>query len=224
MVRLRSLQDPGPQSYSFEARRSGAPIRVAWRRRAKRTQITKTPMEKARIAATRKSRKALYSKAFATAQSVVYEEAKKISETYGHKDADVCYRELMQRTRVANTKRSASRWNAFLREEVKRRNDRSLSPIALCLVANIVTDLPDGQRLKASGYVSEISAMWKAMSEEEKIARTSESLKHLEDYRENKSSAHHNNNASAFQDAQLALTSIKREVKVTRRASNNIIC
>jgi hypothetical protein len=55
--------------------------------------------------------------------------------------------------------------------------------------------------------------MWKAMSKEEKIARTSESIKLLEDYRKNKSSAHHNNNASAFQDAQLTLTSIKKEVK-----------
>jgi hypothetical protein len=64
--------------------------------------------------------------------------------------------------------------------------------------------------------------MWKAMSKEERIAMTSESLKLLEEYRENKSSAHHNNNASAFQDAQLTLTSIKKEVKFTCRAFSTI--
>jgi hypothetical protein len=92
-------------------------------------------MEKARIAATRKSRKALYKEAFATAQAVIYDEAKKISEKHGFKDADGCYRELMQRTRLPSTKRSPSRWNAFLRSEVKRRNDGSLSlitPLSCC--------------------------------------------------------------------------------------------
>jgi hypothetical protein len=82
------------------------------------------------------------------------------------------------------------------------------------VITNIVTALPSNQpRLKASGYVAEVSAMWKAMSTEEKIAATSESLKHLKDYRENKRSAHHNNNASAFHDAQSTLVSIKKEVK-----------
>jgi hypothetical protein len=86
----------------------------------------KTPMEKARIAAARKARRAVYSDGFAAAQSAIYAEAKKISETHGFKDADACYREIMQRGRVASTKRGPSRWNAFLRQEVKRRNDGEL--------------------------------------------------------------------------------------------------
>jgi hypothetical protein len=65
------------------------------------------------------------------AQAAIYDEARKISEKHGFKDADGCYRELMQRTRLASTKCSPSRWNAFLRSEVKRRNDGSLSSITL---------------------------------------------------------------------------------------------
>src|SRR3984957_7482562 len=123
MARVRSQLGFGPQRYSLDARNSVGPKRVAWRRRTKRAQIQKTPMEKARIAATRKARKALYNNAFTDPESTIVEHAQKISEKFGLKDTDSTYRELMQRSRIASTKRSKSRWNAFLREEVKKRND-----------------------------------------------------------------------------------------------------
>src|ERR1700722_5529745 len=83
------------------------------------------------------------------------------------------------------------------------------------VVTHITEDLPDSQtRLKASRYVAEISAMWNAMSDEQKATSTSESLKRLEEYRENKSSGYHNSAASAFKDTQATLLSIKREVDI----------
>jgi hypothetical protein len=215
MARLRLQPDLGlgPQSYSLDARRSGGSKRHAWRRRTKRTQIQKTPMEKARIAAVKKARKDLYNKAFMDAGASIFDHAKILSETFGLKDADRSYQELMQRARIANTKRSKSRWNAFLRDEVKRRNDGMLAPVTLYSITNIIQELPDHQtRLKASAYAAEVSAAWNAMTDEEKTATTSESLIRLQEHRENKALAYHNSSASAFKDAQSTLVSIKKEV------------
>jgi len=123
MARVHSQLGFGPQRYSLDARNSVGPKRVAWRRRTKRAQIQKTPMEKAHIAATRKAHKALYNNAFTDAKSTIVEHTQKISEKFGLKDTDSTYWELMQQSRIASTKHSKSRWNAFLREEVKKRND-----------------------------------------------------------------------------------------------------
>lgn len=73
--------------------------------------------------------------------------------------------------------------------------------------------LPEGQpRLKASAYMTDIAELWRAKSKEDKIASTTDSLKLLEEHRENKTSARHNNFASEFRDAQSTLLSIKKEV------------
>jgi hypothetical protein len=80
-------------------------------------------MEKARIAAHRREKRASYDQAYATAEAVVMEEATKISEQFGKHKPKQCYQTLLQRACITPKKRSVSLWNAYLRQEVQRKND-----------------------------------------------------------------------------------------------------
>lgn len=131
-VMVSRFEGPGSQLNASNTPRSGASKRVPWRRRAKRVQISKTPMEKARIAATRKARKAFREGLFCDAHSAVLDQAKILSENLGLKDVDKIYRELMQQSHRASHRRSVSRWNAFLRQEVTRRNNGLSLRVVLC--------------------------------------------------------------------------------------------
>jgi hypothetical protein len=113
MIPTRSLKLPD----------ANRPMRRLWRRRTKRVAIQKTPMEKARIAAQRREKRATYDQAYAAAEAVVMKEATKISEQFGKHRPKQCYQTLLQRARISHKKRSPSRWNAYLHQEVRRKND-----------------------------------------------------------------------------------------------------
>jgi hypothetical protein len=51
------------------------------------------------------------------------EQATLLREEFGGHTAEWYFEEIMQRARMSKSKRSASRWNAFLRSEVKSIND-----------------------------------------------------------------------------------------------------
>jgi hypothetical protein len=99
-----------------------ARTRTPWRHRIKAKYYTPTPAEKATRKAERRARKELRAKAFDSASAAVMQEAVRLHETLGSATVTQCYEELCQRSQL-KTKRAKSRWNAYLRQEVKKIND-----------------------------------------------------------------------------------------------------
>jgi hypothetical protein len=197
------------------SRRKVGYTRQLWRRRAKRVTIPKTPMEKARIAVQRQEKKACHEEAYAAAEEVIMEEATKLSEKFGRQTPQQCYRSLLQRARISQKKRSVSSWNAYLRREARRKNDGKEKSCSRhpTLIALITAELPVGDpRLKASAYVSEISATWNELSKEEKAAVSADAMEELQDHRENKITAQHNMPLNAFQDTRATLNTLQKDV------------
>jgi predicted Fe-S protein YdhL (DUF1289 family) len=64
-------------------------------------------------------------------------------------------------------------------------------------------------RRKASAYVSEISAVWKAMSNEEKENVLAGLMEESKDHCENKGSARHSIPIAAFQDTHATLNTME---------------
>lgn len=98
-------------------------VRFLWRQRTLRTICKKSAATKMQLAKKRQEKRMARQDAFAAAEAVIMEEARKISAQLGTLSPDQCYQELFQRSRISHTKRSKSRWNAFLHKEIKRRND-----------------------------------------------------------------------------------------------------
>ncbi|KAG2031437.1 hypothetical protein BDR03DRAFT_817799, partial [Suillus americanus] len=89
--------------------------------------------------------------------------------------------------------RKPTRWNAFLRSEVKAMN---------------AGREPDERRIKATEVGREIAERWNAMSQQEKIDVTKDLMEDLEEHRNNKSLTSHNVPISAFHDIRATLDSV----------------
>jgi hypothetical protein len=98
-------------------------IRKPWRHRTKHTILRKTPAEKAEAAAKRSNYRQSYNDALSKARGIVMEQATLLREEFGGHTAEWHFEEIMQRARMSKSKRSTSRWNAFLWNEVKSIND-----------------------------------------------------------------------------------------------------
>jgi hypothetical protein len=98
-------------------------VRQPWRHRTKRTYLRKTPAEKAALAAKRLGHRQSYQTALAKARAVVMDEAIKLKEQFGAHSVDWYFEAIMQQSRISKTKRAPSRWNAYLRQEVKAANN-----------------------------------------------------------------------------------------------------
>jgi hypothetical protein len=127
MARTR-LRERDPHRYSREMRRSGSGtqkrVRFPWRRRTKTARIEKDPSERAEINARRRAKKEACAATIASAESVIFEEAKKLSATLnGQKTPLQAHRMLLQTARVAQSERNISQWNAYIRQEVRKMND-----------------------------------------------------------------------------------------------------
>ena len=85
--------------------------------------IPKMPIEKARIAVQWQEKKACHEAAYVEAEAAIMEEATKLSEKFGKQTPQQCYRTLLQRACISQKKRSVSSWNAYLRCEVRCKND-----------------------------------------------------------------------------------------------------
>ena len=113
--------------------------RISWWRRVKPKRLL-PKSEKAQRVAARCERKNAYQNALADVEKGLMEQATKLSETYKTKTVDKCYKELMQQSRITSTKHTPLAWNAFLCEEVRRRNDGSLMKILLYIHSNLAID------------------------------------------------------------------------------------
>jgi hypothetical protein len=85
--------------------------------------LQKTPAEKAEAAAKRSNYRQSYNDALSKARGIVMEQATLLREEFGGHTAEWYFEEIMQRARMSKSKRSTSRWNAFLQNEVKSIND-----------------------------------------------------------------------------------------------------
>ncbi|KAG1785413.1 uncharacterized protein HD556DRAFT_1249922 [Suillus plorans] len=171
--------------------------RKPWRHRSK-GHYKHTASEKAALKGKRLAHRIAYAEALKNAREVVQEQAKLLHEKFGSHSVQYYHEELMQRTRMATSSRSPSRWNAFVRREVKRMNEER-PPGSACL--------------KASQCVKELAARWNDMSKDEQKNETTDAIKDLEDHRESKQLAQHNVPLNAFQDVRKSLDSLDREIR-----------
>ncbi|KZT01590.1 uncharacterized protein LAESUDRAFT_663657, partial [Laetiporus sulphureus 93-53] len=114
--------------------------------------------------------------------------AESLKDCFNNHDANYYYCELMQSARITEKKRAINRWNAFLHKEVAQLNEETCKSVA--------------------AYTSMISAMSQAMSKEERIKATEDSIEKLEDLHEMKSHTRHNMEINAFCDAHGTLRSL----------------
>lgn len=92
------------------------------RKRIRRSKAPVTPALKKALAERRKERQAEYASALGDARSAVEKQATQLRETFGGHTTEYYTQEIMQRGRLERGRRKPSRWNAFLRQELKARN------------------------------------------------------------------------------------------------------
>ena len=98
-----------------------ASVRTPWRHRRKRATIIRTPTEKAAIKAKNHERKVAYADALSRAQDIVMQEAIKLQGQFGSCTIEYYFEAILQTSRLTK-KRGPSRWNAYLRQEIKKHN------------------------------------------------------------------------------------------------------
>jgi len=116
MVRLRNYGDviasPGGRSFYSNPRKRT--------RRPRKAPIT--PALKEALAKQREARRTEYTSALRGAQDTVQQHAIQLRETFGGHSTKYYAQEILQRGRLERSRRKPSRWNAYLREELRARN------------------------------------------------------------------------------------------------------
>ncbi|KAG0703466.1 hypothetical protein DFH29DRAFT_998463 [Suillus ampliporus] len=132
-----------------------------------RTRVKRSAAEKSAARKRRKEFHTEYSAALAAARDIIWERAVQLHEKFGHHSVDYYYETIMQQSHKTVNKRSATHWNAFVRQEVKRANDT----------------LPPGtERQKAPAMMKDLSECWKDMSKDEHEAITEDAVGDLNDH------------------------------------------
>ncbi|KAG1874960.1 hypothetical protein F4604DRAFT_1581917, partial [Suillus subluteus] len=156
-----------------------------------------TEAEKKALAEKHKAHKGAYKDALADAQDLVMQEAVKLHEQFPDRTVEYHFEAILQRTHTKQKSQKPTRWNAFLRSEVKAMN---------------AGREPDERRIKATKVGCEIAEKWNAMSQQEKIDVTKDLMEDLEEHRNNKSLTSHNVPISAFHDICATLDSVTQTV------------
>ena len=93
------------------------------RKRGRRTRAPVTPALKAALAKQRKERWTEYKLALKDAQGTVRQQAVQLREAFGGHSTEYYKQEILQRGRLERVRRKPSRWNMYLRQELKLRNE-----------------------------------------------------------------------------------------------------
>jgi hypothetical protein len=147
---------------------------------------------------------------------MVMQEAVKLHEEFPHRTVEYHFEAILQRTHTKQKSRKATRWNAFLRSEVKAMNAGQScfkTHCSIFLTCFITARAPDEPRVKATQAGRDIAAKWNAMSQQEKIDATEGLMEDLEDHRNNKALASHNVPINAFHDIRATLDSATQMVR-----------
>ncbi|KAG1858515.1 hypothetical protein F4604DRAFT_1589498 [Suillus subluteus] len=170
--------------------------RTPWHHR-KKTHHTSTPAEKAVLKQKRAEHNAGYREALENINQMIMDQATELHAKFRGHNIEYYYREILQSTRRTKNKHSLSRWNAFVRQEMKHIND----------------GIPQGEnRHKAAQHAAEISARWKGMTKEEREAATEGAMTELAEQCESKALAPHNVPLNSFQDVNKTLQSIDNQL------------
>lgn len=92
------------------------------RRRSRRVRAPITPALKANLAKERMARQAKYTLALKDARDAVLWQATQLRKSFGGHSTTYYTQEILQRGRLERGRRKPSKWNAFLRQELKTRN------------------------------------------------------------------------------------------------------
>ncbi|OSD06824.1 hypothetical protein PYCCODRAFT_1422386 [Trametes coccinea BRFM310] len=113
--------------------------------------------------------------------------------------ADYFYRLIMQQSRRPASTRKVSRWNAFLSQELARRNN----------------ELPDGADHKrvSDDLIQDIAEKWRNMSEEEKSLATNDKVQEIYEQRANRAFGRHNVATREFNDLRRSLDHVETELR-----------
>ncbi|KAG6877060.1 hypothetical protein C0993_010604 [Termitomyces sp. T159_Od127] len=154
----------------------------------------KTAAAKAEAKARRNACQEDYSAALQRVIELVETEAVKLHEQFGGHTVDYYKAEILQVGRMKIETRAVSRWNAYLRHEVKLANE----------------NCEEGQeRQKAHQLSKALCEKWNAMSEEEKITLTDPLIEELKDHRANMQYGRHNVEIGTFNDTTQCLLAME---------------
>lgn len=92
------------------------------RKRKRKARVPFTPALRDALTRQHKTRQMEYKLALKDAQDAVKRRAVRLHETFGGYSAGYYTQEILQRGRLERSRRKASRWNAYLREELRLRN------------------------------------------------------------------------------------------------------
>ncbi|OJT14856.1 hypothetical protein TRAPUB_8583 [Trametes pubescens] len=135
--------------------------------------------------------------ALAEAQALVLGIARQLADRFKTHKPEYYHRLLMQHSRRSANVRRVSKWNAFLSQELLRRNGELG---------------PGEKRKKVSQLTKEISEDWNRMTKEEQDRATSDKVLELYEQRANRAYGRQNVPARAFRDARTSLALVEREL------------
>ncbi|KAH9847416.1 hypothetical protein C2E23DRAFT_711398, partial [Lenzites betulinus] len=172
--------------------------RQPYRKLSKKASVKTTLADKQAIADKKADTRERIVTALGSARDTIAEEARKMQAEFGGHDQRYYEHQILQTSRMANTERKTNRWNAYLRDQVKKKNDT----------------LPAGApRYSSTQLMPEIRDSWNAMSQEEKVKETEGSLKELDENKEMKKLSVQNVPISAFHDTRANLERIFEEIR-----------
>lgn len=115
MARLRNygpvVASPGGRSFYSNPRK-----------RTRRAKAPLTPALKDALAKRRNERRGEYTSALKEARDSIRKQAVQLREVFGAHSVGYYTQEIFQRARLEQARRKPTRWNAFLKQELKTRN------------------------------------------------------------------------------------------------------
>ncbi|KAI1793198.1 hypothetical protein LXA43DRAFT_1060201 [Ganoderma leucocontextum] len=178
-------------------RREKAKTRTPWRHR-KKAQYKLTNIQKAQRKVANLDRKETLNQLLQDARDRVMEMAGEMQKRFPRHSEKYYFRLIMQDSRLNAKSRNPSRWNAFLSQEMERRN----------------SGLTDGRKnISQDAVIQEIAAAWRSLTKEEQIAATEERLQTIADRRSVRKRKIPTAPIQAFHDARATTQSIENELR-----------
>lgn len=193
-------------------------IRV--RRRAT-TSRPLLPSERAAAKERKQEHNLAINEAVIKSQDVVWQDTIAMQAQFGgKKTVAYWYRRILQQpTLNTMSRRRANRWNAYLRGELKSRNEgTSCASVTwppssdLIFILNL-TDRAEGDKLRIDDIQDELRETWNTMSKRQKEEATKDYMEELEEQRNIQRYAKHNTENAAFRDAQGNVAGVKITVR-----------
>ncbi|KAG6809416.1 hypothetical protein H0H92_000327 [Tricholoma furcatifolium] len=173
-------------------------VRKPWRIRSQRVLRRLPPDVRASMKLRRVQEKQDYREALQEVLADLRKKAEEFRQRFGKHSAQYYFEAMIQTAHRHKKSKAAGSWSAFISLEVKRRNEA----------------LPAGApKKKANDYMSEISAEWKLLSPEERLARTQEKVAELRDTREMRELAPQNVPIASFHDIRATLDGVDKELQ-----------